>query len=135
MKNYRPILSSVFALLVLFSSTNFMVGIHLCSGSVQKVAWFSPAEKCAMEKKMPPCHRHQSKSCCEDESIVHDVQDFKETISEVNIAAPSAFIVDKPAVPVAEIIPSSLVSITPFAGYDPPLPVTDLSVDFQVFLI
>ncbi|MEO7989299.1 MAG: hypothetical protein ABI663_07140 [Chryseolinea sp.] len=135
MKQYRSILSSAFAILVLFSSSSFMVGIHLCSGHIQDIAVFSQAEKCAMEKQMPPCHRHETKSCCEDQTIIHDAQDFKGNISQISIAAPPVFDIVQPAVLISEVIPSSVVSVRYFADYDPPLPPTDITVDLQVFLI
>lgn len=135
MKQYRSILSSAFAILVLFSSSSFMVGIHLCSGHIQNIALFTKAEGCGMEKKMPPCHRQESKPCCEDETIVHDAQDFKGNVSQISIAAPPVLDKVQPAVLIAEIIPSSVCAVKHYANYDPPIRPTDKTVDLQVFLI
>lgn len=134
MKQHRSILSFAFAILVLFSSSSFMVGLHLCSGEIQNIAWFTKAEGCEMEKKMPPCHKHESKPCCEDETIVHDAQDFKGSINQISIVAPIADMA-QPAVLIAEIIPSSVISTKHYAYHDPPLRATDITVDLQVFLI
>ena len=87
-----------------------------------------------MEKKMPPCHKHESKPCCEDETIVHDAQDFKGSINQISIVAPIADMA-QPAVLIAEIIPSSVISTKHYAYHDPPLLATDITVDLQVFLI
>lgn len=135
MKQYRSILSSAFAILVLFSSTSFVVGLHLCGGQIQNIALFTKAEGCEMEKKMPPCHRQESKPCCQDETIVHDAQDFKSNINQISIAALPVVDRIQPAVLIAEVIPSSIVSIKHYADYDPPIRPTDVTVDFQVFLI
>ncbi len=112
-----------------------MVGFHLCGGQIQNIALFTKAEGCEMEKQMPPCHRHESKPCCQDETIVHDAQDFKGNLSKISIAAPSVFDMVQPAVLIAEVIPSSIISFKNYAYYDPPLRPTDITVDFQIFLI
>ena len=83
MKYYRSIVSVVLTVLVLFSSSSFIVGIHLCCGHVQDVALFSPAEDCGMGKAMPPCHQPSSKTCCENEAIVHSGDDFKASVKGV----------------------------------------------------
>ncbi len=88
-----------------------------------------------MEKQMPPCHRHESKPCCEDETIVHDAQDFKGNISQVSITAPPVLDVVVPATFIAEIIPSSTASFKHYADYDPPIRSIDVTIDLQVFLI
>lgn len=135
MKQYRSILSSAFAILVLFSSSSFMVGIHLCGGHVQNIALFTKADGCAMEKRIPPCHKHESKPCCEDETIVHDAQDFKSNVSQINITAPPVLDVIVPATFIAEVIPSLTISFNQHADYDPPIRSIDVTIDFQVFLI
>jgi hypothetical protein len=131
----RSILSSTFAILVLLSSSSFMVGIHLCGGQVQNIAVFTQADGCGMEKKMPPCLRHESKPCCEDETIVHDAQDFKGNMSQIGIAAPAVLDLGQPAVLIAEVVPSSAFSSQQYAIYDPPLPASDVTVVLQVFII
>jgi hypothetical protein len=134
MKKYRSILSFAFAILVLFSSSSFMVGLHICSGEIQNIALFTKAEGCEMEKKMPPCHKKESKPCCEDETIVHDAQDFKGSINQISFAAPVADMIQPPVL-IAEIVPSSIISTKHYAYHDPPLRATDITVDLQVFLI
>src|SRR5688572_20207148 len=95
MKLIRTISSILLALLVLMSSTSFMVGVHFCMGEVQSVALFSKADGCEEEKKLPPCHRHQSAPCCEDEAVVHSGDDFKTSASGVLLDAISSVAIEK----------------------------------------
>lgn len=136
MRIARQIVCLMFASLVLFSSSHVMVGLHICGGSVQNVALFSKAEGCGMEmeKRMPPCHRHESKPCCEDQTITHEGQTCN--ISTHEISVPLAPFVDVilPEVIIAEIIPS-IESTSGYVDYDPPLRTPDLTVSLHTFLI
>ena len=135
MKRFRPILSATFAIMVLFSSSSFMVGIHLCKGHIQNVALFSKADACELEKQMPPCHRHESKPCCEDESIIHQGEDFQASMTDISVSPMPALDIELAPIVISEVIPSTPVSRTHFHNYDPPLRATDLIVSFQAFLI
>lgn len=135
MKLFRSILSIAFALLVLFSSSSFTVGIHLCGGQIENIALFTKSDGCEMEKKMPRCHKPQSKPCCEDETIIHSGEDFKVTIADVSISPDSASDMELPHVIISEVIPSARVSRTSIHHYYPPLRAADLTISFQVFLI
>lgn len=135
MKQYRSIASVVFAVLVLFSSSSFIVGIHLCCGRVQDVALFAPAEDCGMGKTMPPCHRPESKACCENDAIIHSGDDFKASAKGVMLPLVPVVDMELPHVLIAEVIPSLQLTPTEFYNYDPPLRKADLTVSLQVFLI
>jgi hypothetical protein len=135
MKQFRSILSVLFAFLVLFSSSNIMVGLHLCSGQIQNIALFSKAESCEMEKRMPPCHRHESQSCCDDETIVHNGEDFNAPATAVSMGPVFALDIELPPVPISEVIPCSPVSNSRLYNYDPPVRAADLTVSLHVFLI
>jgi hypothetical protein len=135
MKLYRSIISVVFAILVLFSSSSFIVGIHLCCDRVQDVALFTPAEDCGMGKTMPPCHRPESKPCCKNEAIVHSGDDFKASVKGVMLPLVPVMDMELPHVLIAEVIPSLQLTPAEFYNYDPPLRQADLTVSFQVFLI
>ena len=132
MKPFHSILSTAYALLVLFASSNLMVGIHLCGGQIQNVALFGKANGCEKEK-LPPCHRHESIPCCQDETIVHDAQDFNDHVTQINITATQVVDVVQPAVLLDKVISSE--SISRFHNYDPPLRSRDLTVSLHVFLI
>jgi hypothetical protein len=135
MKLFRIISIVAFCLLVVFSSSSFMIGIHICSGSVQDVALFTKAQSCANEKKMPPCHKKESKPCCEDKSVIHEGQDIKSDVSKLQLAPVPVIDIDQPLVLIAEVIPSSSLARTEYHNYDPPLRWTDITVEHQVFLI
>lgn len=135
MKIFRTISTIAFCLLVVFSSSSFMIGIHICSGNIQDVALFTKAQSCANEKKMPPCHKKESKPCCEDESVIHEGQDIKSDISKLQLSPVPVIDIDQPLVLIAEVISSSSLARTKYYNYDPPLRSADLIVSFQVFLI
>ena len=133
MKFFHSIVSSAFALLVLFASSNVMVGIHLCGGQIQNVALFGEADKCETEK-LPPCHRHESIPCCQDETIVHSAQDFNDHVTQLNITPTQVVDLVHPSILLDEVISSE--SIFRFHhNYDPPLRSRDLTVSLHVFLI
>lgn len=135
MRQFRYISSIGFAFLVLFASTNFMVGIHLCGGEIQHVALFGKAEGCKNEKKVPPCHRQESTPCCQNETIVHDAQAFKGDATQISISATTTIDHSQPHVLVAEVIPTFANSYSRYYNYDPPLRSSDLTVALHVFLI
>jgi len=115
------------------SGSSFVVGIHLCEGSVQNIALFKKADGCEMEK-LPPCHRKMTKSCCEDEAIFHEGQELKNAISQIDLATPYVADVIHTPIVIAEII-SSGIEQQQYHNYDPPLRSNDLTVSLQVFLI
>ena len=135
MTKVRSILSFTLAALVLVSSTNFMVGMHFCSGEIQNIALFTKAERCEMEMTMPPCHRHETSSCCDDETVVHQGEDFSATATEITMPPAYFVVVELPSVILKEIIPSAGLSEVKFFNYDSPLRASDLTVALQVFLI
>lgn len=135
MKRYRSIWSIVFAVLVLFSSSSFMVGIHLCAGHVQDIAWFTHAKDCGMMAAVPQCHRNESKPCCENEAIVHKGDDFKASVNGVVLPHLPVVDIELPHVLLSEIVPPLKLTKIPFHNYDPPLREADLTVSFRVFLI
>lgn len=135
MKIFRPILSLAFAFLVLFSGSDLMVGIHLCSGQIKSIALFKKADACEKEKKLPPCHRQESIPCCQDETIVHNAQDFNGNVTQTRITPVTIIDVIQPSVILSEIIPSLTVTLPQYHNYDPPLRLYDITVALHVFLI
>ena len=134
MKTLRSISSVLLALLVLVSSTSFMIGVHFCKDEVKNIALFSKADSCVKEKSVPPCHRHKT-PCCADETIIHEGQDFKASIEHVQIIVPAPLDMEHPPLLISEIIPATPFARTHFYNYDPPLRSWDLTVEHQVFLI
>lgn len=112
-----------------------MIGIHLCGGSVQDIAVFSPAEKCATEETNPPCHMHQSMPCCQDQAVVHQGQELKTDITKIQLQPLVPVEVVQPLVLLSEVIPGSPLARIKFFNYDTPLRSFDLTVEHQSFLI
>jgi hypothetical protein len=135
MKAIRTISAVLLALLVLVSSTSFMVGFHICMGEVQNVALFGKADGCEKEKSLPACHKHMKPACCEDEAFFHEGDDFKASMEHIHIVALSPIDIEQPLVLIAEVIPTAEISRTQYYDYDPPLRSSDLTVSLQVFLI
>ena len=135
MKVFRTISTIAFSLLVVFSSSSFMIGIHICCGNIQDVALFTNAQSCANKMKMPHCNKKESKPCCEDERVIHEGQEIRSDVSKLQLAPVPVADIDKPLVLIAEVIPSASFAKTKYYNYDPPLRSTDLTVSFQVFLI
>jgi hypothetical protein len=135
MKVFRTIAALVLAILVMLSSTSFMIGMHFCMGEVQDVALFTKADACEMEQNLPPCHRHMKAACCEDETLIHQGDDFNASIADLQIIAPAPADAEQPPVLISELVPSSPVSVIKYYFYDPPLPCPDITVEQQVFLI
>jgi hypothetical protein len=135
MKVIRTISAILLAILVLVTSTSFMVGMHFCQGEVQNVALFSKAEACEKEQSLPPCHRHTKAPCCEDETIVHKGDDFKSSPDQFHLSTSLLVDIEQAIYLISEIIPSAPVSRIQFYNYDPPLRSYDLTVEHQVFLI
>jgi hypothetical protein len=137
MKALKSIFALTLALLVLISSTTFMVGMHFCMGEVKSISLFSKADQCRKEQQnLPLCHKHKQADCCQDKTIVHDGKDFKSCFPEIQIAEEFPFQEYVGPVIIAEVIPSSEITESSFNFYDPPLPFErDFSVELHVFLI
>lgn len=135
MKSLRTISSLLVALLVLASSTSFVVGVHLCGGQVDNVAFLEKASPCAMEQKLPPCH-HAKSSCCDDTLLVHNAQELKNDITHFDLTAHAVPMIIQYPTLIAEIIPAtSNTTATSFRLYDPPLRHDDRPATLQVFRI
>lgn len=135
MKVFRAISITVLTFLVLMSSTSFMVGMHICGGEIQNIALFDKAEGCEKEKKLPPCHTHETPACCQDQTVVHKGDDVQSSVAKIQVPAPSVTDIEVPRVLLAITIPSTDSKQADYFNYDPPLRSCDLTVDFQVFII
>ena len=132
----RPISALLLALLVLMSSTSFLVGMHFCMGEVKSVSIVIPAEKCVKhEKPAPPCHKHMQANCCQDRVVLHEGDDFKNAFTHFDLTAATDFQVVTPFLLVSEVVPSSSTALNFSRSYDPPQPGTDYVVALQVFRI
>jgi hypothetical protein len=125
----------MFSLMVLLASSSFSVGLHLCGGRVNAVAFLEQADGCG-HKKMPPCHRQMMKDCCDDETVIHEGQGFKGDLAALELAAPSLTdVIHNTTLVIAEIIPDGPDFLSRFLYYDTPLRWSDRTIFLQVFLI
>jgi hypothetical protein len=135
MKAIRSISAVLLAMLVLVSSTSFMVGMHICMGEVQNIALFGKADSCQKERALPACHKHMKPACCTDETVFHEGTDFKGSSAHIHIEAPAPANIEQPLILISEVIPASSIARIQYYNYDPPLRSFDLTVEHQVFLI
>lgn len=136
MKRLTPILSIFLALLVLLSSTSFMVGMHRCNGELKEISFLSDADGCGHQKNVPPCHRAHEKSCCENGNVVHEGTDFSHHVSGFELVPFAlAFPVVVTNVVISLVIPESAASQLDLPDYDIPIPVSDRPVANCVLLI
>jgi hypothetical protein len=134
MRPFKTILTAALAVLVLISSSSFMIGVHRCAGEVRHVGIFTPAQECEMERQLPPCHRPLKKPCCENETIVHQSNDLKPALMDFSSSAPAA--IDIANLPViAEVIPVTLSARTSYVQYDPPLRWEDMTIAHRTLII
>ena len=135
MRALRSIAAVTLAILVVVSSTSFMVGMHLCMDKVQNIAFFSKAQGCEKEQNLPLCHRHTTAPCCEDETLIHESDDLKSASAHMHVAVPAPTDFEQPLILISEVIPAAPLSSFKHYRYHPPLRSCDLTVEHQVFLI
>jgi hypothetical protein len=135
MKFLKTISVVTLAFLVLVSSSSFIVGIHRCAGEIQNMALLSKAEGCDMQKNLSPCNKHVAAPCCEDETILHQGEGFKASVSDIAISESPTLDLELPHVILSEVIPSVPFLQPEYYNYYPPLRSYDLTVSHRVFLI
>ena len=138
MKILRSITSSLLALLVLVSSSSFVVNMHFCGDRVQSISIIEAATPCSMEVQLPPCHKKMAikkSGCCEDKHMAFEgksfntLQDFSLITTQATswLAAPSL---------IMEVIQKSeALRISNRTPYKPPIVERDIPVLIQSFLI
>jgi hypothetical protein len=135
MQIIRTISALTLALMVLVSSTSFMVGMHFCMGEVKDVSLFVPAAQCPKhQENLPACHMHQD-DCCQDKVVLHDGDDFKNNIKSLEFGTSVPLQLSTPPVLISEIVPAFYSRISAPAIHAPPLLYTDITIDHQVFRI
>ncbi len=139
MKLLKSIVSSVLALLVLVSSSSFMVNMHFCGGHVQSVSLIKEATPCPMEVQLPPCHKKMAvkkSGCCEDKQVAFEGKDFNTLVQDFSTFAwqASNWVVTLPMI--MEVIQvSESLAFSNRTPYKPPIVERDIPVLVQSFLI
>ena len=136
MKHIKVILAGLMIVLVMVASTNFMVGIHFCMGDIQEVSLFTEASGCEMQKAfVPPCHKHLQEPCCDDETVMHESDEFSSSANELALAGPDLLQLAALPVLIAEVIPATTTTNNYALIYDPPLRSADIIVEHRSLLI
>jgi hypothetical protein len=139
MKFLKSIVSSILALLVLVSSSSFMVNMHFCGGHVQSVSLIEEATLCPMEVQLPPCHKKMAvkkSACCEDKHVAFEGKDFNTQVQDFSMFSWQAinWIATLPMI--MELIPvNEALAFSSLTSYKPPIVERDIPVLVQSFLI
>ena len=135
MKLFKVIVAGLLIVLVMISSTNFLVGIHFCMGDIQKVSLFSEASGCEMQKTIvPPCHKHLQEPCCDDETVIHESDEFNASQNELSVFGQDVVQNSASPVLIALVVPETSPQHSPII-YDPPLRSPDIVIEHRTFLI
>lgn len=139
MKLLKSIVSSLLALLVLVSSSSFMVNMHFCGGHVQSVSLIEKATPCPMEVQLPPCHKKMAvkkSGCCEDKQVAFEGKDFNTQIQYFSMLTWQSinWVATLPVIMEVIQVNESL-AFTNHTPYKPPIVERDIPVLVQSFLI
>jgi hypothetical protein len=139
MKFLKSIVSSILALMVLVSSSSFMVNMHFCGGHVQSVSLIEEADACPMEVQLPPCHKKMAikkSGCCEDKQVTFEGKDFNTQIQDFSLLT-SHFSNWAAIFPmIMEVIQvNEVLAFSNHTPYRPPIVQRDIPVLVQSFLI
>jgi len=127
------------ALLVLVSSSSFMVNMHFCGGHVQSVSLIEEAASCPMEAQLPPCHKKMTikkSGCCEDKHVAFEGKDFSTQIQDFSSLSWQAinWVASLPMI--MEVIQlNESLAYSNHTPYKPPIVERDIPVLVQSFLI
>lgn len=139
MKGLKPIVSSLLAMLVLVSSSSFMVNMHFCGGQMQSVSLIEEATPCPMEVQLPPCHKKmeiKKSGCCEDKHITFEGKDFNAKVQDFSLLNWQAinWVASLPVI--MEVIQiDEALAFANHIPYKPPIVERDIPVLKQSFLI
>jgi hypothetical protein len=142
MKIIRAISSLILAVLVLITSTSFMVGIHVCRGHIKEIALMKKAKPCAMEQlaeelgfSKDNCHAAPMKGCCEDRTINFKGNDYKYKATQQIILPSNTTVPTQAPVLISVVLPIQPIRSYGFQSYRPPSMSRDVTILVQSFLI
>ncbi len=132
-------MSSILALLVLVSSSSFMVNMHFCGGHMQSVSLIEDAAPCPMEVELPPCHKKmevRKSGCCEDKHVAFEGKDFSTKVQDFSLLTWQAINWVAALPVIMEVIQvNEALAFSNHIPYKPPIVERDLPVLKQSFLI
>lgn len=139
MKFIKSIVSSILALLVLVSSSSFMVNMHFCGGNVQSVSLIEESSQCPMEVQLPPCHKKMAvkkSGCCEDKHVAFEGKDFNTQVQDFSTLTWQSINWAVTLPMIMEVIQvNESLTFSNHIPYKPPIVERDIPVLVQSFLI
>ena len=139
MKLIKSIVSSMLALLVLVSSSSFMVNMHFCGGHVQSVSLIEEASSCPTEVQLPPCHKKMAakkSGCCQDKHVAFEGKDFNTQVQDFSLLTWQSIQWFTALPMIMEVIQvNEALAYSNHTPYKPPIVERDIPVLVQSFLI
>jgi len=138
MKIIRSIVSLVLAALVFVSATSFTVSMHICMGQVRSIALLHDADNCgmgSMDEAQPEAERIDWNSCCKDQTVVFDGNEYNVKVTEKTQAdsfTPVMFILPRF---ISALFEDDAPAFTSYSPYKPPLIDRNIPVLVQSFLL
>lgn len=131
-KAFQKSISTVLALLVLFSTFSFTVDKHFCGDVLVDQAVFSEARDCGMEHPSQSAMNSED-GCSDQEVFVKGQKDLKMTFFDLDLDQQiflASFIYTYQGL--FEELPKQLI---PFSDYSPPHLIEDIQILHETFLI
>ncbi|WP_408033184.1 HYC_CC_PP family protein [Tenacibaculum xiamenense] len=132
------IVSSLMALVVLFSTMSFTYDLHFCGDTLVDMALFSKAKSCGMEKavelKTADNCSVSKKGCCTDKQVfVEGQSELKQSFD--NLTFEQQLFVTSYVYAYINLFEVLHNKVIPFKNYSPPNVVKDIQLLDEVFLI
>jgi len=133
----RPIFLITMCALALLSTSNFIIGIHICGKNLDTVSFLSHANNCQNKETNSSCSCGATKSehCCNNEAIIHQASDSIFSPTYIHYKSPTAVGIDHSTIAVSEIVPTHQRLFAEHFNYDPPPLSRDLALIFLTLLI
>ncbi|WP_411028866.1 HYC_CC_PP family protein [Spongiimicrobium sp. 3-5] len=131
---FHKIASVAMALLLLASTTSWMVGKHYCMGHLVDIAFFTEADRCGMEADLTKDTLVEKMSCCDDEVIAIDGQDDLK-LSFNDLSLDNSIFLAAFTFTFIDLFEGLAEHIVPHDTYPPPILVKNIQLLDQVFLI
>ena len=135
MLKIRNIMALTLAVITLTSSSTFAVGLHFCGDHLNNISFSLTPEPCDMQEDIPPCHRQMKSSCCKDQTIQHDGNEFSVHTLNHEISFDSEAILPKWNFLYEIETTFNRSSDFNFSDFQPPLPAIDRNIQFRMLLI
>ncbi|MGB5170527.1 HYC_CC_PP family protein [Eudoraea sp.] len=136
---FRKILSTAMALIVLFSTMSFTVGMHYCGDHLVDFSMFDKVDSCMMKaeilKTSGSCEIMElDMNCCSDIEVILEGQDNLK-ISFDNYTVNQQLFIASFVYSYINLFKGIEENIIPFKEYSPPLLIRDIQILDQTFLI